>query len=193
MTTKRIAFLGTAGCGKTTLAHDLFVTLKKQGKNTDIVTEYARDYINQYGPPENIFEQYHMYNQQSKKEDSIPANVEYLISDTIRSLGYFYAALYSGKSERRSRLVLNDMHEYLLNDIYNRRYSQVFYLPMAETYAKNPEILKDGTRYQSEEEILALEAHLNLVFTQHHKLDNIHILDCPLEDRLNTVLDIITT
>jgi hypothetical protein len=65
-------------------------------------------------------------------------------------------------------------------------------LPMAETYAKNPNILGDGTRYQSVAEIEALETHFSLVFTQHHKLDNIHVLDCPLDDRLNTVLDIIT-
>jgi hypothetical protein len=62
---------------------------------------------------------------------------------------------------------------------------------MTETYAKNPNILKDGTRYQSEDEILALESHFSLVFTKHHKLDNIHILDCPLDDRLGVVLDII--
>jgi hypothetical protein len=189
--TNRICFIGNAGSGKTTLAADVFTALKKQHKNAEHIPEWIRFDIQKNGPMRSIWEQYRTRSKQKEWEDAAPSTIDYLVTDSGILTPYFYACLYADKTDARSRLVLNDMHEYLLEDIYNRRYTHVFYLPMAETYAKNPQILKDGTRYQTEEEILALEAHFDLVFTKHHKLDNIHTLDCPLDDRLNSVLEII--
>jgi nicotinamide riboside kinase len=189
--TKRICFIGNAGSGKSTLTADVFVALKKEHKNAELVPEFIRSDIQKNGPMRSTWEQYRTRSKQKELEDNIPSSVDYMLTDSGILTPYFYACLYSDKSDPRSRLVLNDMHEYLLADIYNRRYDHVFYLPMTETYAKNPNILKDGTRYQSEEEILALESHFSLVFTKHHKLNNIHILDCPLVERLTTVLETI--
>lgn len=189
---QRICFIGNAGSGKSTLTADVFVALKKQHQNAELVPEFIRADIQKNGPMRSIWEQYRTRSKQKELEDCIPENVGFMLTDSGILTPYFYACLYADKSDARSRIVLTDMHEYLLQDIYNRRYSHVFYLPMAETYAKNPMILDDGTRYQSREEIEALETHFSLVFTKHHKLDNIHVLDCPLDDRVNAVLDIIT-
>lgn len=189
--TKKICFVGNAGAGKTTLVGDVFVALKKNGVNVELIPEWIRFDIQKNGPMRSIWEQYRTRSKQKEWEDAVPDVVDYMVTDAGILSPYFYAALYSDKTDPRSRLVLNDMHEYLLEDLYNRRYDHIFYIPMAETYAKNPNILKDGTRYQSEDEILALESHFNLVFTKHHKLENVHILDCALEDRLDNVLKII--
>ena len=83
------------------------------------------------------------------------------------------------------------MYKYLLDDIYLKRYDYVFYLPTKHTYEANSDILSDGTRYQSEDEINSLETHMGLVFTKLHSLDNIHTLDCPLEYRAEEALKII--
>lgn len=189
--TKKICFVGNAGAGKTTLVGDVFVALKKKGINVEHIPEWIRFDLQKNGPMRSIWEQYRTRSKQKEWEDAVPDVVDYMVTDAGILSPYFYAALYADKTDSRSRLVLNDMHEYLLEDLYNRRYTHIFYIPMAETYAKNPNILKDGTRYQSEEEILALESHFNLVFTKHHKLDNVHILDCALDDRLENVLNII--
>ena len=189
--TKKVCFIGNAGAGKSVLCADTFVTLKKQGVNVEQVHEFIRFDIQKNGPMRSTWEQYRTRSKQKELEDAVPTTVDIMLTDSGILTPYFYAALYSDKTDPRSRIVLNDMHEYLLEDLYNRRYDHVFYLPMTETYAKNPNILKDGTRYQSEEEILALESHFNLVFTKHHKLDNVHILDCALDDRLENVLNII--
>jgi nicotinamide riboside kinase len=189
--TKKICFVGNAGAGKTTLVGDVFVALKKQSINVEHIPEWIRFDLQKNGPMRSIWEQYRTRSKQKEWEDAVPDVVDFMVTDAGILSPYFYAALYADKTDPRSRLVLNDMHEYLLEDLYNRRYDHIFYIPMAETYAKNPNILKDGTRYQSEDEILALESHFNLVFTKHHKLDNVHILDCPLDDRLANVLKII--
>jgi nicotinamide riboside kinase len=188
---KRICFIGNAGSGKSTLTADVFVALKKQHHNVELIPEFIRFDIQKNGPMRSTWEQYRTRSKQKEMEDGVPSNVDIMLTDSGILTPYFYGALYSDKSDSRSRIVLNDMHEYLLEDLYNRRYSHIFFLPMAETYASNPDILKDGTRYQSEAEIIALEKHFELVFTMHHKLDNIHILDCPLDERLSTVLNII--
>jgi len=40
---KKIAFIGTHGSGKTTLAHELVVKLKKKSKNVEFLPEIVRD------------------------------------------------------------------------------------------------------------------------------------------------------
>ena len=53
------------------------------------------------------------------------------------------------------------------------------------------QITKDGTRYQSEEELNILDQHMSLVFTKMFKIDNIIDLDCAVEDRCSKALEII--
>jgi hypothetical protein len=189
---KRIAFIGNAGSGKSTLSADVFVQLKKLNVNVELVPEYVRTDIQLNGPMTTIWEQYRTRNNQKELEDSIPANVEYMITDSGVLTPYFYSCLYADNTIPRERIVLQDMYRHLLDDLYLRRYSHIFFLPMKETYQQNPNILSDGTRYQSRDEIMTLEIHFDLVFNKLHRVDNIHILECPLTDRVERVMNIIT-
>lgn len=191
MTQNKICFIGNAGSGKSTLSGDVWVALKKMGKNAELVPEFVRTDIQFNGPMTSIWEQYRTRGKQKELEDAIPANVEFMITDSGLLTPYFYACLYANNEVPRERIVLQDMYKFFLDDLHLRRYTHIFYLPMAETYARNPDILKDGTRYQTEEEIMILENHMSLMFTKLHKLDNIHILDCPLDQRLVEVLKVI--
>jgi energy-coupling factor transporter ATP-binding protein EcfA2 len=190
---KKICFIGNAGSGKSTLSADVYVQLKKQNMNVELVPEYVRTDIQLNGPMTTIWEQYRTRNNQKEIEDAIPDNVEFMITDSGVLTPYFYSCLYADNTIPRQRIVLQDMYKLLLDDLYLRRYSHIFFLPMKETYAQNPNILSDGTRYQSKEEILTLEIHFDLVFTKLHKVDNIHVLACPLDERVDRVLDIITS
>ncbi len=191
MTTSKICFIGNAGSGKTTLSADVFVALKKKGINAELVAEFIRSDIQMNGPMENIWEQYRTRSNQKELEDSIPANVEFMITDSGVLTPYFYAALYADNSNSRQRIVLQDMYRFFLNDLYLKRYQHVFFIPRAESYKRNANILSDGTRYQTEEQIDTLETHMSLLFTKLHKVDNIHVLDCALDDRLERVLEVI--
>jgi hypothetical protein len=83
------------------------------------------------------------------------------------------------------------MYKYFLDDLWLKRYDYVFYLPTKETYAFNPNILNDGTRFQTEEEINILEEHMSLVFTKIHKLDNIFKISSPLPNRVKEIISIL--
>lgn len=188
---RKICLIGNAGSGKSTLSGELFVEMKKKGINAELVPEFIRGDIQRNGPMTDIWEQYRTRSNQKETEDAIPENVEYSIVDSGTLTPYFYACLYADNTKARHRIVMQDMYKFFLDDLYLGRYSHVFFLPMAETYKANLNILNDGTRYQTAEQINTLEEHMTLVFTKLHKLDNVYVLDGPLESRCKNALDII--
>ena len=192
METNKICFIGNAGSGKSTLSAEVYVRLKKQHKNAELVTEFVRSDIQINGPMTNIWEQYRTRSNQEELEDCIPQNVEYMVTDSGVLTPYFYASLYADNTDARQRIVLADMYRFLINDLFLKRYTHVFFIPMAETYASNPKMLEDGTRYQTPEQIQILENHMSLIFTAIHRVDNVHILDGPIDERCDRVMKIIS-
>lgn len=191
--TKRAVFIGSAGSGKSTIVTDVITTLKKRGINAEHVPEMIRYDIQQNGPMESIWEQYRALNNQQEYEDCVPSSVEYSIIDSGCLTPYFYACLYTSTASERERLVLSDMYRYLIDIIYKKRYDFIFFLPAKLTIAETgvEQIANDGTRYQSADELDVLDQHMTLIFTKIFKADNIYKLDCSLDDRLTTVLEII--
>lgn len=191
--TKKVAFIGSAGSGKSTIAADVFTRLKKTGHNAELITEWIRYDIQQNGPMMSIWEQYRTLGHQRQLEDSVPENVEWVITDSGCLTPYFYACLYTSTANERERLVLADMFRYLIDDLYKKRYTHIFFLPAKLTYNETgiDDIADDGTRYQSKEELDILDNHMSLVFTQMFKTENMHVLDIPLDDRAEKALSVI--
>ena len=181
--TQRIVFIGTAGSGKTTLVTSVFAALKQAGRNAEHVHEFVRHDIHVHGPMTSIWEQYRTRQFQKELEDAVPDTARYVICDSGTLTPYFYAVLYSDPTEPRQRLVLQDMYRYLLDDLYLKRYDLIFYLPLIGTDNMN-----DGTRYQTEQEIKVLNDHMRLVFTQLHRLPNVHVVESSFELRLEEVM-----
>jgi len=185
-TTKRITFIGGPGSGKSTTAADLFVQLKKLGRNVEMIQEWIRRDIMRNGPMQTVFEQYRTLLYHRREEEHFPPNVEYLIHDGNTLTPYFYAAIYADKSDARERLVVQDMHAALLDDLYSRKYDLIYFLPRAFADASGAHF-HDGTRFQTATEVAVLEDYMNLLFTKVHRMDNVRVLDCPLAVR-NEVL-----
>ena len=141
---------------------------------------------------ESIWEQYRTLHHQRTLEDAVPDTVDWVITDSGCLTPYFYSCLYASKANERERLVLADMFKFLIDDLFQKRYDYVFFLPGKEIYdnAKN-KITDDGTRYQSNEELNILDDHMKLVFTRMFNVDNVINLDCPLVDRADTVMKIL--
>lgn len=188
---QRIAFIGGPGAGKSTLATDVFTRLKKTGISAELVTEWIRQDIQINGPLSSIWEQYRTLQHQREIEDSIPEVVDYVITDSGTLTPYFYSCLYCDRNDRRQRLVLIDMFKYFIHDIYTRRYDHVFFCPIRETYQANENILRDGTRFQTQEDVNILDYHMNTIFMVAHHMPNIHRLDVPLDQRVDQVLEIL--
>lgn len=188
---KKIAFIGAAGSGKSTIAADVFTKLKKKGRNVELITEWIRYDIQSNGPMQSIWEQYRTLIHQRQLEDSVPDSVDLVITDSGVLTPYFYSCLYTSTADERQRLVLADMFKFLIDDLYQKRYEHVFFLPGEITYQQNTEITEDGTRYQSDDELKILDEHMTLVFTKMFKVDNVTVLDGPIENRTQEALKII--
>ncbi len=189
--TKKIAFIGSAGSGKSTLAADVFVELKKKGHKVELVTEWIRQDIQVNGPMTTIWEQYRTLHHQRSIEDAVPEAADWMITDSGVLTPYFYSCLYTNKANERERLVLADMFKFLIDDLYQKRYQYVFFLPGEHAYSVNKDIDKDGTRYQSKEELQILDDHMRLVFTRMFKVDNIIELNVPMAKRTKEVLKVL--
>lgn len=190
--TKKIALIGSPGSGKSTLAAEVFVALKKLGKNVELISEWVRSDIHQNGPLQSIWEQFRTRQHQKDLEDAVPDTVEYVITDSGTLTPYFYACLYANNGDSRQRLVMQDMYKMLLDDLYLNRYTHIFFLPVSQTYKVRPDILNDGTRFQSLDEIDTLEMHMTLMFARLHCLSSVTVLNEPLDVRPNRVLQIIS-
>lgn len=188
--TKKIVFIGNSGVGKTTLTEELSAAFKKMGFNTALVSEWVRGDIVRNGPMENVHEQFRILKNQRDQEDYLPEEVEYAIIDSGCLTGYFYAALYSSKENRRDRLAIVDLYRSMLDDLYIRRYDHIFFIPRKHIRQIGAK-LNDGVRYQTDEEHDGLEDFMTLFLTRIHRMDNLHVLDCALGDRIRTVTEIV--
>jgi hypothetical protein len=180
--TKRITFIGGPGSGKSTTAADLFVQLKKLGKNVEMIQEWIRRDIMRNGPMKSTFEQYRTMMYHRREEENFPPHVEYLIHDGNTLLPYFYAALYADKSDLKERLVIQDMYASMLDDLYSRKYDLIYFLPRIHAVSTGTPF-EDGTRIQTPDQVDLLERYMSLMLTEVHRMDNVRVLDCPVGER----------
>jgi len=176
----------------TTTCHDVFVKLKKKKHKVELISEYAREYIQKHGAPESIYEQYSIYTEQKNREQNIPQNIDYVVMDVLPCLSFFYASKYANYDNPRERIVLQDLYKILLDDLVLKRYDYIFFIPTNQTYSTDAkDILNDGVRYHSEDDISVIEQHMDLMFNKLHNYGNVYRLDCPIEERSKTVMNIL--
>jgi nicotinamide riboside kinase len=178
----KIVFVGCPGSGKSLLAAQVFSALKQAGRKAEHIHEFVRTDIQMNGKMTSIWEQYRTRQYQKELEDAVPP-VDYVICDSGTISPYFYACLYADPNDRRQCLVLQDMYRYLLTDLWFGRYDMVFYLPLI-----GKTDLNDGTRYQTEAEIMVLNEHMQLMFTKLHRLPNVHAVQSGFDRRLEEVM-----
>lgn len=85
---KIIEFLGRPGVGKSTLALDVFVAMKKQGLKVEFVSEVAKDMV--YRSDNRISNQLLVSALQNDAENAVAAYVDYIVTDTSLLLAYIY-------------------------------------------------------------------------------------------------------
>lgn len=186
---KKVVFVGGPGSGKSTISAEVFVELKKRGANVELVTEWIRQDLWINGPMTTIWEQFRTYAKQREIEDSVPSNVDWVVTDSGTLTPYFYAIEYCDQKDPRQRLVLHEMYNRLVTDIFTNRYTHIFYLPTTETYKRNSNILSDGTRFQTLEQVNKLDQNMRITFCEMIKNDSVYTVDVPLEERSQFVLD----
>jgi len=127
----RIGFVGVPGAGKTSTARLLAAQCRSIDglKNVELCSEYARTYINKYGPITSIFEQYIILKKQISWEDSLSYdNLELLITDSPIFLGFVYCLELKQDNIKDTMGLNNIFKEMNFLNIPNR-YDIIFHLP----------------------------------------------------------------
>lgn len=155
----RIGLLGGPGCGKSTQAAHLFATLRAEGKIIEQVQELAREAINRnLLPHDGGWPQLFLHDEQRKREDSLPPEVQVLVTDSPLLLGYVYALQYAKLPQ--DRLLLQVMYERFLEAL--ERYSFLFLLEREKPY------MLDSTRRQDERSARAIDLLIQRLLAIHN-------------------------
>jgi len=176
----RIGLLGGPGCGKSTQCAHFFSKLKEMGMQTEQVQEWVREAINKsYIPTNNPWVQWWIYTEQKEKEDCLPIDIDYMVTDSPTILSYIYALQYTNRPP--DNYLILKMYEYFLKDL--DRYDYLFVCKREKPY------VKDGTRIQTEKEAKEIDdLVLNLLDIHSVKY---HIITGTVEERTNQMRGVI--
>jgi len=146
----KIALIGGAGCGKSGQCAHFFSSLKYDSIPVEQIQEWVREAFNKNlipFPSENPWVEEYIYREQKDKEDCIPSEIKYMITDSPTMLSFIYTLQYAKLP--KDKYLLEKMYEYFLNDI--SRYDYIFLCVREKEYNK------DGTRTQTKEEVIYLD------------------------------------
>lgn len=89
---RRICLFGGPGCGKSTMAADVFVKLKKSGYSIELINEYIKSWAYEKKQLQ-TFDQVYIFAKQQRLEDRVlRTGVNHIVTDSPLFLQCFYAA-----------------------------------------------------------------------------------------------------
>jgi len=139
----RIGLIGGPGTLKSGQCAHFVGILKSKSILVEQVIEWVREAFNKKMIPEdNAWAQFWIYEEQRRREDCIPKEIDYIVTDSPTLLSYVYA-LFNGSYEK-DRWLWIKMYEKFIIDLH--RYQFLFFCEREKEYQR------DGTRRQSAEE-----------------------------------------
>ncbi|MAG79132.1 hypothetical protein CMI40_02035 [Candidatus Pacearchaeota archaeon] len=161
----KIALIGPHGTGKTTIAHELIVKLKKDGKNVEYLGEIARQCpfpINK-NITKNAQEWIIFF--QHIKELELKDKTDIIICDRSILDGYTYYYYLFGKNQLLENFIKEKIKDYDL----------LIKVPIREGYLKDDGVRDISKRFQEDIEIKFQELlkELNIPYQDYENLDRI--------------------
>jgi len=170
MKTVVINLFGGPGCGKSTIAAELFAILKKQGYEVELVTEYAKDKVweESYKTLEN---QIYVFAKQLHRMWRLKDKVQFIITDSPLLLSIIYD---KDNNEDLKNLIISRFNSFdNINFIINR----------STVYNQNG-------RYQNEEQANEIDKQIKELLVSHHILFQTEDINNVVETILNEIKNI---
>jgi hypothetical protein len=93
-----ISLYGGPGCGKSTLAAELFAEYKKRGRSVELVHEWVKGWAWRGTPPKDHVDALYILAKQARAEATVYGKVETIITDSPLGLCPVYEQLYNPAS-----------------------------------------------------------------------------------------------
>jgi tRNA uridine 5-carbamoylmethylation protein Kti12 len=170
MKTVVINLFGGPGCGKSTIAAELFAILKKQGYEVELVTEYAKDKVweESYKTLEN---QIYVFAKQLHRLWRLKDKVQFIITDSPLLLSIIYD---KDNNEDLKNLIISRFNSFdNINFIINR----------STVYNQNG-------RYQNEEQANEIDKQIKELLVLHHISFQTEDINNVVETILNEIKNI---
>jgi len=173
--TKKCAFLGGPGIGKTTLIKQLDVDYSMAGYISSICPDFARTYVIRYGPPSSIFEQFLLYEGQKQAEDEL-SHCDIIFCDNATVLSYVYGLMLCDFQNPQQVYALMKLYEWAMKDLSGY---ELFYIPREFPLQPDGVIYQDeGGAAQVDQKIKNFLDIMNVPYT---------VVKGDMEARINTV------
>jgi len=142
-----INFYGAPSSGKSTIAAELFCKMKKAGKDVELVSEHAKDWVWDKRKIEKFF-QIKIVSEQIYRESRLFDQVEYIITDSPAIFGCFYEEYYFKQEIIRPmmKLYLEERNKHVRCHDYFLKYI--------------PEKATEKGRFQSKQESIEIDQML---------------------------------
>lgn len=89
-----INLLGGSGLGKSTVAAEIFVELKKRGESVELVTEYVKSWAWEGRSPAGLSNSVYIFAKQYRREALLYGKVDYIVTDCPLGLSVAYESFY---------------------------------------------------------------------------------------------------
>jgi deoxyadenosine/deoxycytidine kinase len=122
---RRIGISGIPGSGKTSLARALTSSCSLKVK-TELVSEYARQYLSKHYSIDSVWEQLRITDKQIEWENNIFDEVDIMITDSPIYLGFLYTIDLVDFSNPKDLIAYNDLFKKFVSN--QNRYDLIFYL-----------------------------------------------------------------
>lgn len=124
----KIAFFGTPGTGKSTVAQAVQVEMGSHDCITAVCPEYAREFITKNGQPEHIAMQQGILFKQLHREEVLSHGCNLLFCDSPVFFCYAYALMAADPTSKQQTKILRNLYKWAVLDNL-QRYDMIFYLP----------------------------------------------------------------